>query len=114
MLKYGKKSKAKNFCNRCKKTATSETLYCNGFCQSWIHLKCLNIKYIDVKNIDKKELQSWKCQKCSTISSESDSQYLLKGLEDDRPSLDEQVAEKQTENETPRDLSLESHVIHLP
>lgn len=68
----------------------------------WIHLKCLVIKYKDVKNLSKDESQSWKCQKCLTVSSSPKAFLEVSG--------DDSLSDQEFDSEIPRNLSLATEI----
>lgn len=59
------KGKNNYYCNVCGNSARSGTIFCNGLCKKWVHLKCFGIIYSDVRYLSKDELSVWKCPNCS-------------------------------------------------
>lgn len=52
-------------CKRCGQYVRHGGIFCMGLCQSWLHLKCINLSYSSVKVLTKEQLDVWKCQVCA-------------------------------------------------
>lgn len=60
-----------DYCKICGLYVRHGGIFCMGLCQSWLHLKCINLSYSTVKVLSKEQLDVWKCEVCSQ-NTESD------------------------------------------
>ncbi|KAG8265081.1 hypothetical protein J6590_102979 [Homalodisca vitripennis] len=54
-----------NPCGVCGKNSKFGSIFCNGPCRQWNHLKCVNLSYKEVKNLPLAEQNVWQCPSCS-------------------------------------------------